>query len=59
MVSVPPPQQYKVTEHILHRYNCQTCHNEFENDGSLSPIGNFDGSVIRNILDMYSKKNTI
>jgi len=53
MVSIPPPQQYEVTEH---RYSCQTCHNEFQNDGNLPPQGNFDGSVIRSVVDMFSKR---
>ena len=56
IVSIPPPQQYEVTEHVLHRYNCQTCHNEFQNDGNLPPQGNFDRTVIRNVADMYSKR---
>ena len=56
MVAIPPPQQYEVTEHVLHRYNCQTCHNEFQNDCNLPPTGDFDGTVIRNVADMYSKK---
>jgi len=58
MVSIPPPQQYEVTEHVLHRYNCQTCDNEFHNDGNLPPQGNFDGTVIRSVSDMYSKRMT-
>ena len=62
MVSIPPPQQYEVTQHILHKYRCHTCHNEFQNNGNLPPTGDFDGSVIRNVADMYSKRmpmNTI
>jgi len=56
MVSIPPPQQYEVTEHVLHRYNCTNCNVTFQNDGNLPPQGNFDGSVIRNVADMYSKR---
>ena len=56
MVSIPPPQQYEVTEHILHEYNCKTCNVTFQNDGNLPPAGDFDGTVIRNVVDMYSKR---
>lgn len=56
MVSIPLPQQYVVTEHVLHKYSCRTCNNKFQNDGNLPPIGNFDGSVIRNVADMFSKR---
>ena len=56
MVSIPPPQQYAVTEHVLHKYNCRTCNVTFQNDGNLPPIGNFDGSVVRNVVDMFSKR---
>jgi len=56
MVSIPPPKQYITTEHVLHRYSCRTCDNEFQNDGNLPPTGNFDGTVIRNVVDMYSKR---
>lgn len=56
MVAIPPPQQYVVTEHVLYKYNCQTCHNEFQNDGNLPPTGNFDRSVIRRVVDMFSKR---
>ena len=56
MVSIPPPQPYEVTEHILHEYNCKTCNKTFQNDGNLPPTGDFDGSVIRNVADMYSKR---
>lgn len=56
MVAIPPPQQYEVTEHILHRYNCKNCNVTFQNDGNLPPTGNFDGTVIRNVADMYSKR---
>jgi len=43
-------------EHVLHRYNCQTCHVTFQNDGNLPPTGNFDGTVIRSVVDMFSKR---
>jgi len=56
MVSIPIPQPYKVTEHILHKYNCKKCNHSFENNGNLPPTGIFDGSVIRNVVDMYSKR---
>ena len=56
MVSIPPPQQHVVTEHVLHRYNCQTCHVTFQNDGNLPPTGNFDGSVIKSVVNMFSKR---
>ncbi len=56
MVSIPPPQQYEVTKHVLHRYSCRTCNNEFQTDGNLPPIGNFDGPVIRSVVDMFSKR---
>lgn len=56
MVSIPPPQQYVVTKHVLHKYSCRTCNNEFQTDGNLPPIGNFDGPVIRSVVDMFSKR---
>ncbi|PJC50443.1 MAG: hypothetical protein CO032_04800, partial [Nitrosopumilales archaeon CG_4_9_14_0_2_um_filter_34_16] len=56
MVNIPEPQPYTVTEHILHRYNCQTCNVTFQNNGNLPPQGSFDGSVIRNVVDMFSKR---
>ncbi|MGI0060816.1 MAG: IS66 family transposase [Nitrosotalea sp.] len=56
MVSIPPPQQYEVTEHILHKYSCQTCNVTFQNDGNLPSQGSFDGSVIRNVVGMFSKR---
>ena len=62
MVSIPPPQRYNVTEHILHRYACNSCEERFENDGNLLPTGQFDGTVIRDIVNMSSKRmsyNTI
>ena len=62
MVGIPPPQKYNVTEHILHRYACNSCEEKFENDGNLPPTGQFDGTVIRNVVSMFSKRmpyNTI
>jgi len=56
MVSIPIPQPYDVTEHVLHNYNCKSCNNNFSNDGNLSPTGIFDGVVIRNVVEQYSKK---
>jgi len=56
MVNIPEPQPYEVTEHVLHNYNCKKCNHTFSNDGNLPPTGNFDGSVIRNVVDMYSKR---
>ncbi len=56
MVSIPPPQEYNVTEHILHKYACKSCKKTFENDGKLSPRGQFDVTVIRSIVNMFSKK---
>ena len=40
----------------MYRYSCQTCHNEFQNDGNLPPTGDFDGSVIRNVADLFLKR---
>ena len=56
IVSIPTPQPYKVTEHISHNYNCKKCNYSFENDGNLPPTGIFDGTIIRNVVDMYSKR---
>jgi len=56
MVNIPEPQPYTVTEHILHRYNCKNCNVTFQKDGNLPPQGSFDGSVIRNVADMFSKR---
>lgn len=56
MVSIPPPQPYEVIQHVLHEYSCKSCHNTFQDDGSLPPTGNFDGTVIRSVVDMYSKR---
>ncbi len=62
MVSIPPPQEYNVTEHILHKYTCKSCKKTFENDGKLAPREQFDATVIKSIVSMFSKRmpyNTI
>ncbi len=62
MVGIPPPQEYNVTEHILHRYTCKSCKKTFKNDGKLLPRGQFDATVIKSVVSMFSKRmpyNTI
>ncbi len=62
MVGIPPPQEYNVTEHILHKYTCKSCKKTFENDGKLLPRGQFDATVIKSVVSMFSKRmpyNTI
>ncbi len=63
MVSIsPPPQEYNVTEYISHKYTCKSCKKTFENDGKLAPRGQFDATVIKSIVSMFSKRmpyNTI
>ncbi len=61
-LGIPPPQEYNVTEHILHKYTCKSCKKTFENDGKLAPRGQFDATVIKSIVSMFSKRmpsNTI
>ncbi len=56
MVSVPPPQEYNVTEHILHKHTCKSCKKTFENDGKLAPRGQFDATAIKSVVSMFSKR---
>lgn len=56
MVEIPPPVPYVVTEHILYQYCCKNCFDDFQTDGNLPPCGNFDGSAIREVVSLFSKR---
>jgi len=56
MVGIPEPLPYTVTEHVLCEYDCNTCHKHFQTDGNLPPHGCFDGSTIREVVGMFSKR---
>jgi len=56
MVGIPAPLPYTVTEHILYQYNCKNCDCYFQTDGNLPQHGSFDGSAIRNVVNMFSKR---
>jgi transposase len=56
MVGIPQPIPYVVTEHVLYQYNCESCSDDFQTDGNLPPCGNFDGSTIREVTSLFSKR---
>jgi len=56
MVGIPEPLPYTVTEHVLCEYDCNTCQKHFQTDGNLPPHGCFDGSAIREVINMFSKR---
>ena len=56
MVGIPQPLSYVTTKHVLYQYNCKKCSDDFQTDGKLPPCGNFDGSAIREIVSMFSKR---
>jgi len=56
MVGIPEPSPYTVTKHVVYQYNCNKCCNHFQADDKLPPHGNFDGSAIREVVCMFSKR---
>ncbi len=56
MVKIPPPTSYDVTEHVMYQYICKNCFDNFQTTGNLPPHGCFGGSVIREIISLYSKR---
>jgi len=56
MVGIPQPLPYTVTEHVVYQYDCNKCYNHFQADDKLPPHGCFDGSAIREIINMFSKR---
>jgi transposase len=56
MVGIPEPRPYTVTEHILYEYDCKDCDSHFQTDGNLPPQGSFDGSAVREVTNMFSKR---
>ncbi len=56
MVGIPEPVPYTVTEHTVYQYNCNKCYNHFQADDTLPPHGCFDGSAIREVVGMFSKR---
>ncbi len=56
MVGIPQPPPYTVTEHVVYQYDCNKCCNHFQADDKLPPHGCFDGSAIREVINMFSKR---
>jgi transposase-like protein len=56
MVGIPEPQPYTITEHILYEYDCKNCGKYSQTDGNLPPQGSFDGSAVREVANMFSKR---
>ena len=56
MVEIPKPVPYITTKHILYQYNCKNCSDNFQTNGNLPPCKSFDGSAIREITSLFSKK---
>ena len=56
MVGITQPVPYTVTEHVVYQYDCNKCCNHFQADDKLPPYGNFDGSAIREVVGMFSKR---
>lgn len=56
MVGIPEPSPYAVTEHVVYRYGCNKCSNHLQADDTLPPHGNFDGSAVREVINMFSKR---
>lgn len=56
MVKIPPPTSYSATKHVLHRYNCKNCSDDFQTTGDLPPRGSFEPSVIREVISLFSKR---
>ena len=56
MVGIPEPLPYTVTEHVVYQYDCNICCNHFQADDKLPPHGCFDGSAIREVINMFSKR---
>ncbi len=58
MVEIPPPTPYGITEHVLNQYICMDCSDNFQTTGNLPSHGCFDGSVIREVVSLFSKRLT-
>jgi len=56
MVGIPEPVPYTVTKHVVYQYDCNKCYNHFQADDKLPPHGCFDGSAIREVVGMFSKR---
>ncbi len=56
MVENPKPVPYITTKHILYQYNCKNCSDNFQTNGNLPPCKSFDGSAIREITSLFSKR---
>ncbi len=56
MVKIPPPTPYGITEHVMYQYICKNCSDNFQTTGNLPPHGCFDGSVIREVVSLFSKR---
>ena len=56
MVGIPPPVPYVTTEYNLYEYCCNNCSECFQTTGNLPPCGSFDGSVIREVVSLFSKR---
>ena len=56
MVGIHEPLPYTVTEHVVYQYDCNICCNHFQADDKLPPHGCFDGSTIREVINMFSKR---
>ncbi len=56
MVGITQPVPYTVTEHVVYQYDCNKCYNHFQADDKLPPHGCFDGSTIREVVGMFSKR---
>jgi len=55
-VGIPQPLPYVTTEHVVYQYDCNKCCNHFQTDAKLPPCGCFDGSAIREVVSMFSKR---
>jgi hypothetical protein len=56
MVGIPQPLPYTVTKHVVYQYDCNKCCNHFQADDTVPPHGCFDGSAIREVINMFSKR---
>jgi len=56
MVGIPQPLPYTVTKHVVYQYDCNKCYNHFQADDKLPQYGCFDGSAIREVINMFSKR---